>query len=110
MHPSENHLEENRCLRRALRDLVALSTLPAVWVGLAPTGSPGSLADVLLDTLRLDLVYVRLAGSASEGMIDRCLTSPIRRPGDSGASTRIKAGFSRTFATGRYTDRSLSWN
>jgi PAS domain S-box-containing protein len=70
MHPSENNLEENRNLRRAMRDLVALSTLPAVWTGLGPDGIARSLADVLLDTLALDFVYVRLTGSAGEGMIE----------------------------------------
>src|ERR1700753_305122 len=50
-------------LRNTMRDLVALSTLPAVWAGYAPEGVVGSLADVLLDTLALDLVVVR-AGDA----------------------------------------------
>ena len=56
-----NALDENRRLRRTMRDLVALSTLPAVWTGLGPEGIARSLADVLLNTLSLDLVYVRLA-------------------------------------------------
>ena len=60
-------LEENRRLRRTMRDLVALSTLPAVWTGLGPDGIARSLADVLLNTLSLDLVYVRLAGLAGRG-------------------------------------------
>ena len=70
MHPSENNLEENRSLRRAMRDLVALSTLPAVWTGLDPDGIAHSLADVLRDTLSLDFVYVRLTGRANEGTIE----------------------------------------
>ena len=45
-----------------MRDLVALSTLPAVWAGYAPEGIAESLADILLDTLSLDLVYVRVRG------------------------------------------------
>jgi PAS domain S-box-containing protein len=53
--------EENRRLRRTMRDLVALSTLPAVWMGLPVAGIARSLADVLLNTLSLDLVYLRLA-------------------------------------------------
>jgi PAS domain S-box-containing protein len=43
-----------------MRDLVALSTLPAIWIGLDPNGIAGSLADVLLNTLSLDLIYIRL--------------------------------------------------
>jgi PAS domain S-box-containing protein len=54
-------LEENRRLRRTMRDLVALSTLPAVWFGLPVDGIARGLADVLLNTLSLDLVYIRLS-------------------------------------------------
>ena len=61
-----NGLEENRRLRRTMRDLVALSTLPAVWVGLGPEGIARSLADVLRDALSLDLIYIRLAGPNGE--------------------------------------------
>ena len=68
--PAENALEENRRLRRTMRDLVALSTLPAVWTGLGPEGIARSLADVLLNTLSLDLIYVRLAGLAGEGAVE----------------------------------------
>jgi len=53
MDPVENAIEENRRLRRTMRDLVALSTLPAVWTGLDPKGIARSLADVLLHALAL---------------------------------------------------------
>src|SRR5258707_8691794 len=45
-----------------MRDLVALSALPAVWAGYQPPQVAEGLADVLLSTLRLDLVYLRLPG------------------------------------------------
>lgn len=70
MEPLENPLEENRHLRRTMRDLVALSTLPAVWIGLDPNGIARSLADVLLHTLSLDLIYIRLAGITREGGLE----------------------------------------
>ena len=70
MEPSETLLEENRRLRRTMRDLVALSTLPAVWIGLEPDGIARSLADVLLSTLSLDFIYVRLSGLAGEGVVE----------------------------------------
>ena len=38
MQSSGTDREDDRCLRRAMRDLVALSTLPAVWIGLGPEG------------------------------------------------------------------------
>jgi hypothetical protein len=70
MHTPENAIEENRYLRRSMRDLVALSTLPAVWTGLSPDGIARSLADVLLNTLSLDLIYVRLEGLAGGGVLE----------------------------------------
>src|SRR5437899_12259339 len=46
-------------LRRALRDLVALSTIPAAWVGREPSAVVAGLADVLVGSLRLDFAFVR---------------------------------------------------
>src|ERR1700704_2022164 len=43
-----------------MRDLVALSALPAVWAGYQPRQVAEGLADVLMSTLGLDLVYLRL--------------------------------------------------
>src|SRR5437763_707518 len=45
-----------------MRDLVALSALPAVWAGYQPRQVAEGLADALLSTLRLELVYLRLPG------------------------------------------------
>src|SRR4051794_17150063 len=56
--------DESQTLRRTMRDLVALSALPAVWAGYQPLQVAEGLADVLLSTLRLDLVYLRLPGPA----------------------------------------------
>src|SRR5580692_13096285 len=47
-------------LRRALRDLVALSTVPAAWVGREPPAIAAGLADVLVNALHLDFAFVRL--------------------------------------------------
>ena len=41
-----------------MRDLVALSTLPAIWAGADARRIPASLADVLCTTLDLDVAYV----------------------------------------------------
>src|SRR5713226_1310366 len=46
--------------RRALRDLVALSTVPAAWVGREPAAIVTGLADVLVNSLHLDFAFVRL--------------------------------------------------
>jgi len=47
-------------LRTALRDLVALSTIPAAWVGREPSAIAAGLADVLAGSLYLDFAFVRL--------------------------------------------------
>src|SRR5207237_4851440 len=47
-------------LRRAIRDLVALSTVPAAWVGREPAAIVAGLADVLVNSLHLDFAFVRL--------------------------------------------------
>src|SRR5258708_7842450 len=47
-------------LRTALRDLVALSTVPAAWVGREPSAIAAGLADVLVGSLYLDFAFVRL--------------------------------------------------
>jgi PAS domain S-box-containing protein len=47
-------------LRTALRELVALSTIPAAWVGREPPIIAAGLADVLVGSLQLDFAFVRL--------------------------------------------------
>ena len=51
---------EIRRLRIGLRDLVALSTIPAAWVGREPSAIAAGLADVLVGSLHLDGAFVRL--------------------------------------------------
>src|SRR5256885_10976941 len=57
--PRDPHAEILR-LRTALRDLVALSTIPASWVGRDPPAIAAGLADVLVGSLHLDFAFVRL--------------------------------------------------
>ncbi|WP_227496723.1 hybrid sensor histidine kinase/response regulator [Massilia litorea] len=64
------HDPEGARLRQTMRDLVALSTLPAIWGELAPEGVVKSLAGVLLTTLDLDLAYVRVAEPGGHDAID----------------------------------------
>src|SRR5438105_14812982 len=56
-------------LRSALRDLVAVSTIPVAWLGREPAEIAAGVADVLIGSLCLDFAFVRLcdpAGGASE--------------------------------------------
>lgn len=57
-------------LRAVLRDLVALSAIPAAWVGREPAAVAAGLADTLLGLLRLDFVYVRLCVPGVPGAVD----------------------------------------
>ena len=83
--------KEIRELRRLLRDLVALATTPAVWVGRDRAQIAEGVADVLLHTLRADAVYV-------------CLQSPseietVRSPQYPGFSDEVRRVW-RQAATG----------
>src|SRR5207302_1196673 len=57
-------------LRTALRDLVALSTVPAAWVGREPPAIAAGLADVLVGSLHLDFAFVRLCDPYGGGAVD----------------------------------------
>jgi PAS domain S-box-containing protein len=74
--------DETRTLRRTMRDLVALSALPAVWVGYRPLQVVEGLADVLRSTLRLDLVYIRLPGEPEGQGIEVARTARGSTPTD----------------------------
>lgn len=65
----ESQADELLRLRNTMRDLVALSTLPVVWARHTPEGTAASLAEILLDTLSLDLVYVQVRDPGSAGEI-----------------------------------------
>ena len=55
-----NDKTEARQLRRTVRDLVALATMPATWIGREPQEIARGIADSLTSALELDAIYVRL--------------------------------------------------
>jgi len=57
-------------LRRALRDLVALSAIPAAWVGRTPSAIAAGLADVILKLLDLDFIFVRLRDPQGDASVE----------------------------------------
>lgn len=86
MEIPEKQDPEGERLRHTMRDLVALSTLPAIWGELAPEGVIRSLCSVLLTTLDLEFAYVQVCEpgrqeaidavrSRQEGSADRFLTA-----------------------------------
>src|SRR5258708_4712642 len=84
----ETPSDETRTVRRTIRDLVALSALPAIWVGYQPHQVAESLADLLLNTLPLEFVYLHLRGSADGQEIDVARTG--RRPTTGGQTQVIR--------------------
>ena len=57
-------------LRTALRDLLAVSTLPVAWVGRQPRDIASGLADVLIGSLRLDFAFVRLCDPTRSAAVE----------------------------------------
>jgi signal transduction histidine kinase len=57
-------------LQTALRDLVALSAIPAAWIGREPPAVAAGLADALVALLQLDFAFVRLSDPDGDGAVD----------------------------------------
>jgi PAS domain S-box-containing protein len=55
-----DHSAEILRLRATVRDLLALSSIPEVWVGREPPAIAAELADVMIQSLQLDFAFVRL--------------------------------------------------
>jgi PAS domain S-box-containing protein len=60
MPQSQGNTDEIHDLRRSVRDLVALSTLPTVWTNTDAAGIADSLAEICQRQLALDFCYVRV--------------------------------------------------
>jgi PAS domain S-box-containing protein len=70
MQTNDSTSDELGNLRHTMRDLVALSTLPTVWANYNPRDIAESLADVLIKTLGLDLIYIRLRNQSGGEVIE----------------------------------------
>src|SRR6266496_3849135 len=57
-------------LQKAVRDLVALSAIPAAWTGKEPPAVAAGLADALVTLLQLDFAFVRLSFPDRAGAVD----------------------------------------
>ena len=57
-------------LRAVLRDLLALSAMPATWMGNDPPAIAAGLADALVELLQLDFAFVRLSDPGGGGAVD----------------------------------------
>ena len=61
---------EIRGLRTVLRDLVALSAIPAALAGREPAAVAAGLADALIELLQLEFVFVRLCVPSAADAVD----------------------------------------
>jgi PAS domain S-box-containing protein len=66
---TDTHAEILR-LRTALRDLVAISAIPAAGVGREPPDIAAGLADVLVRSLLLDFAFVRLSDPKGDAVVE----------------------------------------
>lgn len=71
--------EEAPRLRACVRDLVALSTLPALWVGREPEAVVEGAVDLLVTVLRLDLAYIRISKSPGGTPIEAASVAGAKR-------------------------------
>lgn len=83
MQTAKNPGSEADRLQQTTRNLAAISTLPAIWRNLDPEEVIKSLSQVLMNTLHLDLVYIRLA-SHDEGKPIEAIHSNQHSAGDPG--------------------------
>jgi PAS domain S-box-containing protein len=72
----ETPAEEIKRLQRCINDLVSVLALPAMWSGRGPTQIVDLFLDALLGMLKLDLVYLRVNGPASEAPIEAVRVAP----------------------------------
>jgi signal transduction histidine kinase len=84
--PWVDQLSEPHELKRCIRDLVALSTLPAIWKDYNPRQVADSVAAALLPMLNADVVYVAVPGLRDESAVE---VTRVSQAMPSGSSVRI---------------------
>ncbi|MET4424916.1 ATP-binding protein [Bradyrhizobium sp. RT3a] len=93
--PWVDKLSEPQELRRCIRDLVALSTLPAIWKDHNSRQIAESAAAALLSMLNADVIYVTVPGLRDEPVAGVMRTRQAVSIGSSGCIERILRGASR---------------
>ena len=79
--PLEHPAEEVRHLESCINDLISIVALPAVWTAKEPPEIVDRFLGALQTTLRLDLIYVRVNGSAGEAPIELVRVGELRNLG-----------------------------
>jgi PAS domain S-box-containing protein len=93
--PWIDELSEPQQLRRCIRDLVALSTLPAIWRSYDTRQIADSVAAALLAMLNAEVIYVALPALHDQPVADVMRTSQPVSIGSSGHVERILRSASR---------------
>lgn len=83
-------VRDSQELRHSIRDLVALSTLPAIWKGYDPQQIADSVAAALLTMLGPDVVCVSLPGEREEAGIEIIRTAGISAELDNAIRTALQ--------------------
>ncbi|CAH0342595.1 ATP-binding protein [Rhizobium sp. CECT 9324] len=87
-----DELFEPQELRHCIRDLVALSTLPAIWKDYNSRQIADSLAAALISMLNADVIYVSAPGLRDEAAVEVLRTSRALSALSSGPVERILRG------------------
>jgi PAS domain S-box-containing protein len=87
-----DELFEPHELQHCIRDLVALSTLPAIWRDYSSRQIADSVAAALISMLDADVVYVSAPGLGDQASVEVLRTSQAASAGSSGHVERILRG------------------
>ncbi|MGQ2904802.1 MAG: sensor histidine kinase [Neoaquamicrobium sediminum] len=87
-----DELFEQQELRHCIRDLVALSTLPAIWKDYNSRQIADSVAAALISMLNADAIYVSAPGLRNEAEVEVLRTSQAISAGSSGRIESILSG------------------
>ncbi|UGY08569.1 sensor histidine kinase [Phyllobacterium pellucidum] len=90
--PRVDELTEPQELRHCIRDLVALSTLPAIWKDYNSLQIADSAAAALISMLNADVIYVSTPRVRDDAAVDVLRTSQAVSVGSSGRIERILRG------------------
>lgn len=90
--PWVDELSEPQELRRCIRDLVALSTLPAIWKDYDTRQIADSVAAAMLSMLNADVICVSVPGLRDEAAAEVVRTSQTVSSRPSGHVERILRG------------------
>jgi two-component system, LuxR family, sensor kinase FixL len=86
--PRVDELTDSHELKHCIRDLVALSTLPAIWKDYNPRQIADSVAAALLSMLSADVVYVAAPGFRKEPLIE---VTRVAAPFSASPADRVEA-------------------